>query len=103
MRITASSSSHLATLARFKFNIVYDCTNWDISKFHCITRLNIKTSFSSLYCIADFQTLWLNDISFLTIYIAKKCNSTVSVWVILNSFYFRRDIEFVSFEIDNSI
>ncbi len=50
--ISTSWTCHLTTMTRAHFNVMYQCTNRDRLKFHCVTSLNIK----SCFCWHDFST-----------------------------------------------
>jgi hypothetical protein len=54
-------ASDLATLARTEFHVVDHGTDWDVTHWKRVTRLDVCV-LSARYVRADFETLWREDV-----------------------------------------
>ena len=59
------------------------CTNWNVLKWKCVTRLNVGIRTAN-YGIANFEAFRLNDVSLLTVCIVQKSDARCAVWIVLN-------------------
>ena len=92
----------LATLSHFQLNIVNQRACRDISEGQGIARFNIRYRACD-HLLPDLKLRRGEDISLLPIGIMKQGNPGRSVWIVFYGGYFRRDLPFISFEVNQSI
>ena len=91
LTISTSSADHLCTFTRLKLNIVNNCTNRHVFKWHCITWLNINFVASN-YLITCCQTLWRDDVSFFAVSVRNQSDKCCTVWIILDGLNLSWDV-----------
>ena len=79
-----------------------NCTNRNVLKRKSITCNNICIRTCN-NCCTNLKTLRSNDIALYAVFILNKSNMSWTVWIVFDCFNLCRNIEFLSFEIDNTI
>ena len=96
------TSDNLASLSDFQLDIVNQCACWDISHGQGIAGLNICGRAGD-HLLTHMKLRRGEDVSLLPIGIVKQGNPGGPIWVVFDGGDVRRDLPFVSFEVNHPI
>ena len=102
LAIGSCAPDDLATFSHFQLDIVNQCTCRDISEGQGIARFNIRRRACD-HLLPNLQLRRGEDISLLPIDIMKQGNPGRPIRIVFDGGHLRRDLPFISFEVNHSI